>query len=141
MKGCYCLIIEVNKNQYLKIGKKLKIDFKKGYYVYVGSAMNNLESRVKRHLSKTKKLHWHVDYLLKNNEITEVIYNLDEKVECDISQKLAKNNTFIKDFGCSDCDCESPLYYFKSKKVAIEEVKNAYSSIACPFRIGISDFS
>ena len=55
MKGCYCLIIEVNENQYLKIGKKLKIDFKKGYYVYVGSAMNNLESRVKRHLSKTKK--------------------------------------------------------------------------------------
>ncbi len=141
MKGCYCLIIEVNKNQYLKIGKKLKIDFKKGYYVYVGSAMNNLESRVKRHLSKTKKLHWHVDYLLKNNEITEVIYNLDKKVECDISQKLAKNNTFIKDFGCSDCDCESHLYYFKSKKAAIEEVKNAYSSIACPFRIGISDFS
>ena len=110
MKGCYCLIIEVDKNQYLKIGKKLKIDFKKGYYVYVGSAMNNLESRVKRHLSKTKKLHWHVDYLLKNNEIIEVIYNLDEKVECDISQKLAKNNTFIKDFGCSDCDCESHLY-------------------------------
>ena len=141
MKGCYCLIIEVDKNQYLKIGKKLKIDFKKGYYVYVGSAMNNLESRVKRHLSKTNKLHWHVDYLLKNNEIIEVIYNLDEKVECDISQKLAKNNTFIKDFGCSDCDCESHLYYFKSKKVAIEEVKNAYSSIACPFRIGISDFS
>ena len=141
MKGCYCLIIEVNENQCLKIGKKLKIDFKKGYYVYVGSAMNNLESRVKRHLSKTKKLHWHVDYLLKNNEITEVIYNLDKKVECDISQKLAKNNTFIKDFGCSDCDCESHLYYFKNKKDAIEEVKNAYGSIACPFRIGISDFS
>lgn len=141
MKGCYCLIIEVNENQCLKIGKKLKIDFKKGYYVYVGSAMNNLESRVKRHLSKTKKLHWHIDYLLRNNEIIEVIYNLDEKVECDLSQRLAKNNESIEDFGCSDCKCESHLYYFKNKKEAIEEVKNAYSSIACQFRIGISDFS
>lgn len=141
MKGCYCLIIEVKKNQHLKIGKKLEIDFKRGYYVYIGSAMNSLESRVKRHISKTKKLHWHIDYLLKSNEIIEVIYNLDKKVECDISQQLARSNTFIKDFGCSDCDCESHLYYFKSKKEAIEEVKNVYNSIACPFRIGISDFS
>ena len=141
MKGCYCLIIEVNENQCLKIGKKLKIDFKKGYYVYVGSAMNNLESRVKRHLSKTKKFHWHIDYLLRNNEIIEVIYNLDEKVECDLSQRLAKTNESIKNFGCSDCKCESHLYYFKNKKEAIEDVKNAYSSIACQFRIGISDFS
>lgn len=141
MKGCYCLIIEVNENQHLKIGKKLEIDFKKGYYVYIGSAMNNLESRVKRHLSKIKKFHWHIDYLLENNKIIEVIYNLDTKVECDISKELAKNNEFIKDFGCSDYNCESHLYYFKNKKEANEEVKNAYNSIACPFRIGISDFS
>mgnify|MGYP002524245734 CR=1 FL=1 len=141
MKGCYCLIIEVDENQHLKIGRKLEIDFKKGFYVYIGSAMNSRESRVKRHLSKRKKLHWHVDYLLKNNEITEVIYNLDKKVECDLSQQLVKNNKYIKDFGCSDCDCESHLFYFKNKKEAIEEVKNAYNSIACPFRIGISDFS
>lgn len=141
MKGCYCLIIEVDENQHLKIGRKLEIDFKKGFYVYIGSAMNSLESRVKRHLSKRKKLHWHIDYLLKNNEITEVIYNLDKKVECDLSQQLVKKNKYIKDFGCSDCDCESHLFYFKNKKEAIEEVKNAYNSIACPFRIGISDFS
>jgi Uri superfamily endonuclease len=141
MKGCYCLIIEVDENQHLKIGKKLELDFKKGYYVYIGSAMNNLESRVKRHLSKTKKYHWHIDYLLKDNDVIEVIYNLDKKVECEISQELVKYNEFIQDFGCSDCECESHLYYYKNKKEAIEEVKNAYHSIACPFRIGISDFS
>ena len=115
MKGCYCLIIEVNENQHLKIGKKLELDFKNGYYVYVGSAMNNLESRVKRHLSKTKKYHWHIDYLLKYTDVIEIIYNLDKRVECEISQELVKYNEFIQDFGCSDCEC--------------------------PFRIGISDFS
>ena len=51
------------------------------------------------------------------------------------------NNDFISGFGCSDCNCESHLYYFKNKKKAIEEVINAYNSIACDFRIGISVFS
>ena len=141
MKGCYCLIIEFNENKKLKIGSRLKIDFKNGCYVYIGSAMNNLKSRVKRHLSNEKKLHWHVDYLLKHSEITEVIYNLDKKVECELSKEMSKNNEYIQDFGCSDCECESHLYYFKNEKEAIEEVIKAYNSIDCEFRIGISDFS
>ena len=109
--------------------------------MYIGSAMNNLKSRVKRHLSNEKKLHWHVDYLLKHSEITEVIYNLDKKVECELSKEMSKNNEYIQDFGCSDCECESHLYYFKNEKEAIEEVIKAYNSIDCEFRIGISDFS
>ncbi len=141
MKGCYCLVIELDADKKLKIGSRMKIDFKKGCYVYIGSAMNNLESRVKRHLSSKKKLHWHVDYLLKHSQITEVIYNLDKKVECDLSRKLMINNEYVQDFGCSDCECESHLYYFKNKKEAIEEVIKAYNSIDCEFRTGISDFS
>ena len=141
MKGCYCLIIKVEENKNLKIGKKLKVEFKKGYYVYIGSAMNGLESRVKRHLSKSKKLHWHIDYLLKYSQIIEVIYNIDQKVECELSKELSKRNEYIQDFGCSDCECDSHLYYFKNRKEAIDEVINAYNSIACPFRIGISEFS
>lgn len=51
MKGSYCLIINIKKDTEIKIGKKLGfINFKKGCYVYVGSAMNCLEYRVKRHL-------------------------------------------------------------------------------------------
>ena len=141
MKGCYCLVIELDADKKLKIGSRMKIDFKKGCYVYIGSAMNNLESRVKRHLSSKKKLHWHVDYLLKHSQITEVIYNLDKKVECDLSRKLMINNEYVQDFGCSDCECESHLYYFKNKKEAIEKVIKAYNSIDCEFRTGISDFS
>ena len=39
------------------------------------------------------------------------------------------------DFGCSDCECESHLYYFKNRKEAIENVKAAYDSIAMPYII------
>ena len=141
MKGCYCLIINLEENKTLKVGSRLEIDFKKGYYVYVGSAMNNLESRVKRHISNTKKLHWHVDYLLQYGEVSEVVFNLDKKVECDLAKQLSLKNECVENFGCSDCECNSHLFYFKKEKNAIEEVINAYNSIACEFRIGISVFS
>ena len=65
MKGCYCLIISMKKSDKLKIGNLYQDHkFKKGYYVYIGSAMNSLVARINRHLSDNKKIHWHVDYLL-----------------------------------------------------------------------------
>lgn len=136
MKGCYCLIIHVKATTEIKIGKKLgKIKFEKGYYVYVGSAMNSLESRLNRHLSDEKKMHWHVDYLLKQSEIVEIIYNEStKKIECDLSEYISTKSKGITDFGCSDCECESHLYYFKTKKEAIECVENAYKSIAMEFK-------
>lgn len=134
MKGCYCLIIRLDEDCEIKIGKLGKINFKKGHYVYVGSAMNSLESRINRHLNEEKKLHWHIDYLLKESEISDVIYNVStKKVECELSQYLSNKTTSIKGFGCSDCMCESHLYYFKNRKEAIEYVKDAYDSIAMEY--------
>lgn len=135
MKGCYCLIIDLENSSKIKIGKLGKIDFKKGNYVYVGSAMNYLESRIKRHLSSKKKLHWHIDYLLKKAEISDVIYNEStRKIECELSRYISSNAIGIENFGCSDCNCESHLYYFKNRNEAIECVENAYNSIAMEFR-------
>ena len=135
MKGCYCLIIDLENSSKIKIGKLGKIDFKKGNYVYVGSAMNYLESRIKRHLSSKKKLHWHIDYLLKKAEISDVIYNEStRKIECELSRYISSNAIGIENFGCSDCNCESHLYYFKNRNEAIECVENAYDSIAMEFK-------
>ena len=133
MKGCYCLTIHLKNTKKIKVGKLGKINFKNGYYAYVGSAMNSLESRIKRHLSDEKKLHWHIDYLLKKAEITCIIYNENKKVECELSKFLATKTEGVKNFGCSDCDCESHLYYFKNRNEAIESVQNAYKSIAMDF--------
>lgn len=124
------MIIHSQIKQKIKIGKIGSINFKKGYYVYIGSAMNSLESRIRRHLSDEKKLHWHIDYLLEKSEITDVIYNENKKVECELSQYMAQKTDGVKDFGCSDCECESHLYYFKNRNEAIECVENAYDSIA-----------
>lgn len=122
-KGSYCLIIHVKKDCRIKIGAKGFIKFDTGYYVYVGSALNSLKSRISRHISKDKKKHWHMDYLSlnKNVEINQVIYtHCNKKIECDISHKINENtDKHIEDFGCSDCKCMSHLYYFDSYDEAI----------------------
>ena len=133
MKGCYCLIISMTKSEKLQIGHLHdNYKFKKGYYVYIGSAMNSLTARINRHLSDEKKMHWHIDYLLKseNSEIRDVLFNIsDEKIECDLASKIAENGEGISKFGCSDCNCKSHLIYFKRKRDAVNSVKSAYDDL------------
>ena len=67
-------------------------------------------------------------------EVMVFLHYKDKKVECDLSQYMSTRTNSIRDFGCSDCDCESHLYYFKNRKEAIEHVKRAYDSIAMPYK-------
>lgn len=120
MKGSYVLVIKVVKNSLITIGSLGKIHFDKGYYAYIGSALNNLEKRVGRHLTRNKKLHWHIDYLLKNKnaKIIKIFYKESpKKEECTIVQFVAQHGKPIKRFGCSDCNCESHLYKIKDYHV------------------------
>lgn len=116
LKGTYCVIIHLKADNTIDVGKLGSINFKKGYYVYVGSALNSLESRLKRHLSSNKKLFWHVDYLLTNSnaEIDEIVFTVDDgKWECYLANEISKEGMPIKGFGCSDCKCSSHLYFFE----------------------------
>ena len=129
MKGSYCLIINVEKDTKIKIGKNIGLNNLPS--CYVGSAMNSLESRVKRHLSDNKKKHWHIDYLLLNkNSKIEKIYTKEsaEKLECEIAKKIIENEESIADFGCSDCKCHSHLIYFKNSKLANLKVSSILNS-------------
>ena len=111
MKGSYVLLIELEKDSTITIGKLGKIFFKKGFYAYVGSALNGLEQRIQRHKSSDKKMHWHIDYLLKYAEIKDAFYReSNKKEECQIANKFGKLET-ISGFGCSDCNCKSHLFY------------------------------
>lgn len=138
MKGCYCLIISLNKTEKMKIGNIYQnLKLKKGYYIYIGSAMNSLIPRITRHLSDEKKMHWHIDYLLKskNTNIREVLFNISEKkIECELAQEIAKDGEEIAKFGCSDCNCNSHLIYFKRKKDGIKSVKKAYNIIEMEYK-------
>ena len=68
-KGIYVLIILVNKNISVNVGALGSVNFERGLYAYVGSAQNNLEKRIERHLRKAKRKFWHIDYLLENSRV------------------------------------------------------------------------
>jgi Uri superfamily endonuclease len=113
MKGIYCLVIFLDKQARIKIGNKIGL-FPKGYYCYVGSALNNLEKRIQRHYSNEKKLHWHIDYLLKHANIIGVKIKKGSRDECGLSRHLKNigGKTVFKKFGSSDCRCDTHLFYF-----------------------------
>jgi len=111
MKGSYVLLIELGKDSTIKIGKLGDITFKKGFYAYVGSALNGLEQRIERHKRSDKKMHWHIDHLLKYAKIKDAFYReSNKKEECQIANKFGKLEN-ISGFGCSDCKCKSHLFY------------------------------
>lgn len=112
MKGSYILLTELDEEKTIQIGKLGYINFKKGFYAYIGSALNGIEQRINRHLRKDKKNHWHIDYLLEYNQIKNIFYTENNfREECNIAKKFERKLISIPDFGCSDCNCKSHLFY------------------------------
>ena len=100
------------KRRKVTIGKLGEIEFKDGYYAYIGSAMNGLEARIERHLRKNKKMRWHIDYFLEYAKIEKIFYREgSKKEECLIAKKFASVFENIPKFGASDCKCKSHLFY------------------------------
>lgn len=113
LRGIYILLILVKENTSVEVGSLGEILFERGSYAYVGSAQNNLEKRVKRHLRKSKKKFWHIDYLLENEqtEILEVYYKEAKKSEeCRVAKEIEKVGQPVSGFGASDCNCVSHLF-------------------------------
>ncbi len=131
-KGSYILIGELEEDRELLISSK-KMNFRKGYYIYVGSAMNSLSSRTKRHLRKTKKLRWHIDYLTTfMKRIKTLNIESSEPLECQIARSIGKiADGFAKNFGSSDCSCLSHLYWMKENPLQDE----GFMEILLKFRI------
>jgi Uri superfamily endonuclease len=105
VSSTYILVAELAQDTDITVGKLGKIQFKKGRYLYVGSAPS--EHRLKRHLRKDKKLFWHIDYFLEKAEIKKIF--IVEGKECEVARKM--DLPYIKGFGCSDCRCPSHLFY------------------------------
>jgi Uri superfamily endonuclease len=132
-KGSYCLIIKLAEDSDIKVGSLGIINFTRGYYVYVGSALNSLEGRLKRHWRPDKKIHWHVDYLLnnKNASLIDVVYAVDDgKWECLIAAALSKKGGETSRFGCSDCKCGSHLFKFEDFSTAVSCSRDSFESLA-----------
>jgi Uri superfamily endonuclease len=128
--GVYTLMLFVSTEVTLTIGKLGKQTFPCGYYTYTGSALGkgatNLKHRIARHLRKTKKLFWHIDFLLANPNVSVkavIVAETNKRMECTVNSHL-KDISGAKipfnGFGASDCkkNCKSHLLFFP-------EIKNA----------------
>lgn len=120
-RGSYCLCIRVERDSEITVGSLGVINFPRGRYIYIGSALNSLIPRLSRHLRTNrgdgKVAHWHIDYLLREPGVKiEAIYATDwvVRMECEIATRVAENGEPIPRFGCSDCACKSHLYEVKS---------------------------
>ncbi len=116
--GIYALVISIHTTQTVTVGRLGDIVFKKGIYVYAGSAKGSggLKARLARHLSRTKRIRWHIDYLLlqKDVNISAIAYITTYiEPECIIIRRLVKIGfeAYPIGFGSSDCkhNCSSHL--------------------------------
>ena len=120
MKGVYLLLLQLDEPQQISVGRLGVQYFSKGFYAYVGSALNGIEPRVNRHLSNDKKHFWHIDYLLDKAHVFEVVLiPTKEKLECTMAMGLKEKLLCISRFGSSDCDCPGHLFFI-SKRYELE---------------------
>ena len=117
--GSYLLILRLSKKTFIEIGSLGKIKFNKGFYVYVGSAMKNLSTRIERHKRLRKKMFWHIDYFRAKAEISSVIpIRTSDDLECKLAGAMKKiADREILGFGSSDCSCRSHFFEMKANPV------------------------
>ena len=136
--GVYVMVMHLDHDLELEIGSKGMMHFKKGYYMYVGSAKANLTKRIERHKRKRKKMHWHLDYFrghcemiaavpirtsglpLESWSLTHEPYpsmpsmpdpDIEVSVECALADAVGAIAEWeVPKFGSSDCDCMSHLF-------------------------------
>lgn len=122
-KGTYALIMRLDQQCRIPVGKLGTFLFPEGWYVYTGSAFGpgGLKSRIHRHLKKKKKNHWHIDYLRNRCNIINVWISTSEtRLECQWASKLYQSGNAIisvSGMGSSDCTCETHLFLFKKQPV------------------------
>ncbi|UCH96781.1 MAG: DNA/RNA nuclease SfsA, partial [Candidatus Aminicenantes bacterium] len=135
-KGSYLLIF-YNEQPFKKtIGPVGEREFKKGYYVYVGSAMQSLEKRIKRHLRKRKKIHWHLDHISPGYMKMKKVYPIrrPDRIEEALARGLlAICDSYVMDFGASDSGLPSHFFYFSSRPYG----RRDFLDLLLDFRMGV----
>ena len=103
----YVLYLELDVPRTLRVGALGDVVFEKGGYLYVGSAKRNRDARIRRHLARTKKVRWHVDYLTVLGDVAiEQVWIADGVEECAAVQALLSVDGVspaVRGFGSGDC--------------------------------------
>ncbi len=111
-QGNYLLILNLKRIRKINVGKLGEVHFRKGFYIYVGSAMANLSKRMQRHRHLRKQHHWHIDELRSAAEFHSVLgIRSSDRLECEIAKALSGVAEWsVPGFGSTDCLCDTHLF-------------------------------
>ena len=109
--GSYVLILKSSASFDIRVGALGTVSIKKGYYTYIGSARGGLKKRLKRYIKGPTKLHWHIDYLLRDERfsVEEIVCVFSDAEEV-LSDLFGKRFESIRGFGSSDTRSPSHLF-------------------------------
>ncbi len=116
--GAYALLLRLEHDRELTVGRLGRFRFLAGVYAYVGSARGpgGLAARIARHLRHPKPLRWHVDYLRACARPVAVwLAEGSQRRECAWAAALARMDDAslpVPRFGASDCRCPAHLVHF-----------------------------
>lgn len=120
-QGSYILILHMECDNTIEIGRLGKFNFPKGYYAYVGSALGpgGLTSRLRHHLNSVYHAHWHIDYL-RREAVPEEIWVCEQKKRREHQWASLLNTmkgaaALASGFGSSDCHCKTHLFHFQER--------------------------
>lgn len=121
-RGSYLLVLRLEREKHIEIGRLGKVIFPRGYHIYVGSAMRTLRARIERHQRTRKKKHWHIDYLAcAADEILSLPIRSSQRHECEIAESLSSIlSRGLSGFGSTDCQCLTHLFWSERNPLHLE---------------------
>jgi Uri superfamily endonuclease len=117
--GTYALILSCSTTIRVQIGRLGTMRLQPGYYVYLGSALGagGLRARIAHHHKLSLRPHWHIDYLRAHTRFHGIWFSYDarrrEHQWARVVRTMRDARAPLLEFGASDCNCRSHLYFFK----------------------------
>ncbi len=119
--GTYALILFCSRAELVRIGKLGPLELRRGFYVYVGSALGpgGVRARVAHHQKVSPRPHWHIDYLRRHIRLERIWYSHHrvrrEHQWARLIHALQAASVPVAGFGSSDCRCATHLFFFKRR--------------------------
>jgi Uri superfamily endonuclease len=138
-RGDYVLVLKIERELQLEVGRLGQVRFPPGWALYVGSARGpgGLRARLLRHTqpAELKRHHWHIDYLTAAALIHQIWWYSDEpSLECRWAELLYKIGQPVAGFGSSDCPCTTHLFSMPT----YTRVEQVWTSLAMESRAALS---
>jgi len=128
--GTYLLLFRVTTATHINIGRLGHLRLTPGVYVYVGSARGpgGLSARIRRHLRREKRLHWHIDYITQQLSPTAILFTTHPHVtECGWVHTLLPlpgTETPLPGLGNSDCRAGCPAHFLRISEHVAQNLLN-----------------